>query len=89
MLQSLGDLWQTLWRQPDFTIRIEAGGARLSQGQAPRGFVADCALLARERGLQQGRIYGLRRSRGLVLAFSRELPEGAQQALRNLWQIYA
>lgn len=88
LFNRLRDFWRFLARQPDFTLRIESGRARLWQGRAPARFVADCDDLARDEQLQQGLVYGLRRSHGYVLEFSSEVPERCHQAFRNLWQIH-
>jgi hypothetical protein len=43
--------------------------------------------VCRRENLMDGRIFGLRRGRSIVLAFSGPIPREAQQQLRNLWQI--
>lgn len=91
MKKFLGRLWdfcRLLSRQPDFTLRLEAGQAKLWQGKAPARFVSDCNDLAHDESLQAGLIFGIRRNRGYVLDFSAEVPERCHQTFRNLWQIH-
>ncbi len=92
MTKLLGRLWDffhLLSRQPDFTLRLESGQAKLWQGKAPSGFVSDCNDLARNESLEVGLIFGIRRDRGYVLEFSAEVPERYHQTFRNLWQIHS
>ena len=83
----LPEFFAVLLRQPDFTVRLEDGRARLWQGQAPQAFVKECAEIAAQRELSRGLIFGCRRGRGLVLEF-RGVPESCHQRFRNVWQIH-
>lgn len=80
------DFLQVLLRQPEFTIRIDRGSARLWQGKAPPRFVSECDLIAREAELSRGLIFGLG-TKGSKLGFS-GIPASHQQRFRNVWGIY-
>ena len=71
-----------------FSIRIEGGTARLAKGQAPAAWVAACAEVGRDFGIERGVVDGARSVRGVVLRFSPGVPAASHQRLRNLFAVY-
>ena len=83
----LAGLWYAMRPQRVFTLWIEDGAVRKARGTVPRGFVQEAAELCQSSGVARGTIFGLRRGRSIVLAFSGPIDGTCRQRLRNLWQM--
>jgi len=83
----LAGLWYAMRPQRVFTLGIENGDVRWTRGSVPRGFVQEAAEICRAGHIVEGTIFGLRRGRSIVLAFSGPIDRESRQRLRNLWQI--
>jgi hypothetical protein len=68
-----------------FRIRISDGSLRLTRGTVRRDFVEQLSAICREWNIQRGWIGGVRRGQRLTLIFSRSVPPGCRQQIRNLW----
>ncbi|CAN5829704.1 hypothetical protein BH24CHL6_BH24CHL6_00750 [soil metagenome] len=69
---------------PLFVIEIRDGKARARRGPVPSGLVSAMSDVARDLDLRRGMVCGVRRTQGLSLAFSDDIPEQAHQRLRNV-----
>ena len=69
---------------PLFVIEIRGGAARTRRGDVPPALVGGVSDVARDLGLRNGTVYGVRRAQGLSLSFSDDIPEHAHQRLRNV-----
>src|SRR5688572_10265207 len=74
----LAALWRLVVR-PAFVIDVHDGVVRLRRGEAPAGLVAEFSDVARDFGIADGTIYGVRARHGLTLDFSTEIPASAHQ----------
>jgi hypothetical protein len=72
-----------------WVIRIKAGVPFLVKGKIPQSAVADLAEVLQRHGVRRGAIYGVSRHRTVTLGFSRAIPPGCRQALRNVWSMHA
>jgi hypothetical protein len=70
-----------------FTVRIVGGEPIAAKGVVTPAFIGHVRDLCREYSLEHGSIRGLARGPRISLAFSREIPTEARQALRNWWAI--
>jgi hypothetical protein len=77
--------WFVLSPQFVFRIRISAGCLRLTQGKLTHDLLAQLTAICREWDIKRGWIGGVRRGRRLTLLFSRSVPPGCRQQIRNLW----
>ena len=77
--------WLVLRPRVTFLIRIKGGEGSLERGTAPRGLLAEVNELCRREALQTGSIRGRTQAGRTGLDFSREIPPGARQQLRNWW----
>ena len=77
-----------LCRRRLFVIRVRGGAAFAVRGKIPQASIADfCDVLRRHR-VRRGAIYGVRRNGRIALSFSRTIPAGSRQALRNVWTMH-
>jgi hypothetical protein len=83
----IAGLWYAMRPQRVFTLWIENGAVRGTRGSVPRSFVQDAASICQSSGVAGGTIYGLRRGRSIMLAFSGPIDDQCRQRLRNVWQI--
>jgi hypothetical protein len=80
-------LWKTLQPRTAFVITIAKGEPRVTSGKATASLLDEVATVCREHGVQCGRIRGVIRRKGeFSLAFSRGLPPGLQQQIRNAFE---
>jgi hypothetical protein len=70
-----------------FVIRIRRGGPVAIQGTVTKAFLATIAQLCNEQGIQSGEVRGVTRGRRIALWFSKGLPSGFCQRLRNWWAL--
>ncbi len=78
-------LWWVMQPHYVFLVQLDARGARLIRGKVTPAFLERFAEVCREAGVAQGWVGGIRRGRRISLGFSRSIPEGCRQQLRNLW----
>lgn len=81
--------WHLTNRKRVWVIRIRAGVPFLVKGKIPQSAVAELADVLQRNGVRRGAIYGVSRPGGVGLGFSRGIPAGARQALRNVWSMHA
>ena len=79
--------WAAVRSRDVFVVRIRAGEARVTRGRVPVGFVQRIAEACQRSGVQRGWVRGVQRGRRIALAFSRSIPRGCQQQLRNEWLV--
>ena len=78
-------VWLILRPRVTFLIRIVGGEGRLERGTAPRGLLDEVNDLCCREGLETGTIQGRVQAGRTGLAFSRNIPPGVRQQLRNWW----
>lgn len=66
-----------------FLVRITPSGAKAVRGQVPRGFVSDCAEIARTSRLKRGEIHAVGKGDRVTLKFSKDIPGHHHQRFRN------
>jgi hypothetical protein len=81
-------VWYALRPRYVFLVRIDGGVPRLTKGLATSAFLLEAGQVCDECGVTDGWFGGVRRGKGIRLAFSRRLPAPCRQRLRNLWQIH-
>ena len=77
----------TLGRSDVFTIRLSPSGARKHRGTPPRGFVDDCAEIARARKIKAGEIRGVRKRGQVKLQFSSDIAGHQHQPFHNAFAL--
>jgi hypothetical protein len=77
--------WFFFWPHFEFRIRISDGSLRLATGKVTRDFLEQLTAVCRHWDIKRGWIGGVRRGRRLTLSFSRSVPSGCRQQIRNLW----
>ena len=82
-----GAVWQAILfgSRPAFVIDLNEGKASLRSGKAPVKFLQSCEEIATSASLATGKIRGVPEKRGIVLVFSRDIPEMTHQQFRNAW----
>jgi len=70
-----------------FVVRIIGAQPQVAKGVVTPAFVEHLRNLCQEHGIERGSVRGLVRKQRISLAFSRNIPPEAQQALRNWWAI--
>jgi len=68
-----------------FVVRIREGRAKAVRGTITPAFLATIEQLCAEHGIHSGEVRGVARGRRISLCFSRGLPLGFCQPLRNWW----
>jgi hypothetical protein len=68
-----------------FVIRIREGTARAVRGTVRTEFLSVISDLCGDHGIQKGEIRGVPHGQFVRLTFSRRLPQGFRQELRNWW----
>jgi Protein of unknown function (DUF3634) len=76
-------------RRRVWVIHIRAGVPFLTRGKIAQTVVAEMADVLQRHGVRRGALYGLNSGRMVRLGFSRQIPAGARQALRNVWSMHA
>ena len=77
--------WRLAKPPAAFVVRIRGGRPKATYGKVTDAFLAEVAELCRELNISSGEIRGVARGRRLRLWFSREIPGGCRQRLRNWW----
>ncbi len=80
-------IWSILQSRYAFEIRIRGGEPSLRAGKVTAEFLRQVTLVCRDECLVRGWIVGVPRGRWVGLRFSRHFPRGAQQRLRNAWEL--
>src|SRR6476646_7381785 len=80
--------WLVTARGRVFVIRIRNRVPFLTRGKVSQAFVVELADVLQRHGVRHGAIYGVRRRGAVLLGFSRSIPTGARQALRNVWAMH-
>ena len=78
-------LWSICQTRYEFMIRIEGGRPRVLKGRVTSSFVAHVAEVCQSAGVTRGWVGGVRIGRLVALRFSRHIPPGPRQQLRNEW----
>jgi hypothetical protein len=81
--------WHLTVRKRVWVIRVRAGVPSLVKGKIPQSAVAELADVLQRHGVRRGALYGVSRPGGVGLGFSRGIPAGARQSLRNVWSMHA
>jgi hypothetical protein len=71
--------------RPAFVVELKEGKALVKRGKVQSRFLRSCEQIAADCAVREGTIRGIRRGRGISLAFSRALPESTHQRFRNAW----
>jgi hypothetical protein len=79
--------WCILQPRYVFEIRIRGGQAYVRRGKVTRAFLARVAEACQASGVTEGWVGGVQDGRRTALRFSRQMPPGLQQRLRNEWQM--
>lgn len=66
-------------------IRFRDGGVAEVAGWVPADFLDGCRDVARLQKLKRGTVRIVGRGRDSHLRFSRDFPDGARQAIANIW----
>jgi hypothetical protein len=83
-----GALWLFLRPRYLFVIDVQDGQARLRKGKATFLFVREVEEIFRDQAVESGSVRGLAAGKGVVLRFSRQVPESCRQRIRNLSQVH-
>jgi len=77
-----------LVRRPVFVVSLKDSHATAEKGNLSVAFLAECSELAKKRGIQEGRLYGIWKQGSTSLEFSTEIPEEHHQVFRNVWGLH-
>ncbi|MDB5312485.1 MAG: hypothetical protein JWO38_6687 [Gemmataceae bacterium] len=83
----LAALWVADGRNYVFWIRVTDGRPVVRRGVITAAFLEHVGEVCREYGVRSGWVGGVRRGRRTRLVFSRSLPPGCRQRLRNVWPL--
>jgi hypothetical protein len=78
-------IWKAAQPQSVFTVRIAEGKAEAAFGKITPSFLIRVQEVAEANMISRGRITGCAHGKLIRLKFSVEIPEPAQQQLRNWW----
>ena len=73
---------------PVFVVLLHDGHATAEKGNLSVAFLTECSDLAKKRGIQEGRVYGVMKAGSVSLEFSPEIPEDHHQVIRNVWGLH-
>ena len=73
--------------QPHFAIRITTDGPKPSVGKVPDWFLSEVAEICDDENLKSGTIKAVKAKHHTYLQFSRQIPSGLQQRIRNIWNL--
>ena len=80
--------WLAAARRRVFVIRVRGRTPFVAKGKVSQAFVIELRDVLLRHGVGRGSIYGVRRGRAVLLAFSSGIPHAARQALRNVWALH-
>lgn len=72
-----------------FVIRLRNGVPFLVRGKVAQAFVVEIADVLNRHGVRRGAIKGYKRAGRVSLGFSRAIPQGCRQSLRNVWAMHS
>jgi hypothetical protein len=70
----------------EFRVRIARGSFRLINGKVTRDGLSELKSICDEWKIKHGWIGGVRRGGRIKLSFSRSVPPGCRQQIRNMWE---
>jgi hypothetical protein len=79
--------WVALRPRPAFVVRVDGGLPRAVRGVVTPAFLEEVRRVCDEKGVTRAKVSGFVRGRRIVLAFSRGIPPGGRQQLRNWWTL--
>jgi hypothetical protein len=68
-----------------FVITIKHGEPRVTKGKVQADFLDQVREVCHEHRITSGWVGGVKRGKSIALRFSRKIPRGCQQRLRNIW----
>src|SRR5262245_30539922 len=77
--------WIALQRRCAFVIQGARGTPKAVRGTGTAVFLEQVREVCPQHGVQYGTVRGLIRGRRISLGFSKSIPPGGQQQLRNWW----
>src|SRR6185312_10699448 len=84
----LWTVWKAAKPQSVFTIRIVNGSPQPIDGKITPAFLTRVQEVAAANAISHGTINGYAHGQFIRLGFSAEIPESAQQQLRNWWATF-
>jgi Protein of unknown function (DUF3634) len=81
-----GVAWFCFSGRYEFHVRITPGSMKLTTGKLTLDSLSQLREICAEWQLKRGWIGGVRRGKRLRLMFSRNVPPGCRQQMRNLWE---
>jgi hypothetical protein len=88
ILVAVAAWWQVTVHGRVFVIRVRNRVPFLTKGKVSQAFVIELTDVLRRHEVIHGSIYGVRRRGAVALGFSRSIPKGARQSLRNVWAMH-
>ncbi|HZU39187.1 MAG TPA: DUF3634 family protein [Gemmataceae bacterium] len=80
-------VWTLCQPRSVFIVRIIAGTPRAAKGVVTPAFLEAVRDMAQQHHIEEGTVRGVVRGRHISLAFSRGIPVGGRQQLRNWWAL--
>ncbi len=81
-----GVAWLLYALRFEFRVRISRGSLRLINGKVTRDGLSELKAICDEWQIKRGWIGGIREGKRIRLSFSRSVPPGCRQQIRNLWE---
>ena len=69
-----------------FVVKVRGGVPRAARGVVTTGFLRDVAEICAQHQVRSATIRGLAVGRRIRLEFSRGMPTGCRQQIRNVWE---
>jgi len=82
-------VWFALQPRLVFVLWIEGATVRVARGKVAARILQEVVAVCQEAGVEKGRVWGVLQGRRVALRFSRSIPPGCRQRLRNLWNLLA
>jgi hypothetical protein len=80
-----GILHAAFGQRYQFIVKIDQGEPRVTKGKVLAEFLDNIREVCREQGIMSGWVGGVKQGKAIALRFSRSIPPGCQQRLRNIW----
>ncbi len=77
--------WYALAPKPVFKVRFAKGALRVTRGKVTANFEQQIGEIFEQWQIRRGWIAAVQRGPQRTLVFSRSVPPGCRQQLRNLW----
>lgn len=81
-----GAAWLLFGVRFEFRIRIRRGALSLINGKMTRDGLTELKSICEDWHIERGWIGGVRRGKRIKLSFSRSVPAGCRQQIRNMWE---